>query len=332
MMNKSRFPVLLLSSILLAAHGLSAENIRGLVVDEVTVGAETGFEATSALRLEEMVSVSLAENSRYLKAVHMEILLSNTLKKYFDSFGLVIYKNVSPLPQRGGRAFQGERIFFHYLPYLNRIYVTVPTLPVSGQEPAPAVGSFRLAEPVLPEEFPLLVSVIPLMKGIPNSIQDKQFFLTMRPVLVRKGLVQLALQYPPGSAGEALEVTIDGQPVEGFDEPLELESGIHSLVIRSEAFKEVNATFAIESGQTSKVDIILEEMAITLTLEAPQEAEVYLDGEKVDNHSQTAYPLDPGSHLVRIKIGEYSISKKFTAKPGKNYHISCVFDIIINED
>ena len=332
MMKKSRLIFLFFFSILLASHPVYPENIRGLVVDEVILTPAAGSEATSALRLEEMVSVSVAENQRYLKAVHLEILLSNTLKKYFDSFGLVIYKNVSPVPRRGGLAFQGERIFFHYLPYLNRVYVTIPTTPPDDAETAPPVGSFRLEEPVLPEEFPLLIAVIPLMKGIPNSIQDKQFYITLRPVLVKKGLLQLTLQYPPGSEYEALEITIDGQPLEAPDGSLELESGIHSLNIRSLAFKEVNATIAIESGKTSKVDIILEELAIGLTLEAPQEAEVYLDGEKVNNHSQTVYPLDPGSHLVRIKIGDYSISKKFTAKSGKNYHISCVFDIFINED
>jgi hypothetical protein len=329
MMKASRLSLLLLFNILALAH---AENIRGLVVDEVTLVPATGFEATSALRLEEMVSVSVADSGRYLKAVHIEILLSNTLKKYFDSFGLVIFKNVDPLPRRGGRAFQGEKIFFHYLPYLNRVYVTVPTLPATEEAALPPVGSFRLEEHVRPEEFPLLVAVIPLMKGIPNSIQDKQFFLTLRPVLVKKGLLELSVQYPPGSEGEAVEIAVDGRAVEAGDGLLELDSGIHTLNIRSPSFKEVNATFAIESGKTSKVDIILEELAIGLTLEAPQEAEIYLDGEKVGNHSQTVYALEPGSHLVRIKIGDYSISKKFTAKPGKNYHISCVFDIFINED
>jgi len=335
-MNRVRLVLLSFLSLLFASGMLYGENIRGLVVDEVNLEAAAGFEVTSALQLEEMVSVTLSGSSRYLKALHAEILLSNTLKEYFDSFGLVIYKKVSPRPRTGGRSFQGERIFFHYLPYLNRIYVTIPTVPPGEQEqPAgssAAMGSFRLEEPVSPEEFPLLIAVIPLMKGIPNSIQDKEFFLTLRPLLIKKGLLELILQYPPGTEGEILEVSIDGRPLETFDGPLEVESGIHSLLIRSEAFKEVNATVAIESGKTSRMDIILEELAIGLTLEAPEEAEVYLDGEKMGNHGRTVYPLEPGGHLVRIKIGDYSISKKFTARPGKNYHISCVFDIIINED
>ena len=182
---------------------------------------------------------------------------------------------------------------------------------------------YRSASP--PLTLTSLTTLIKIDSQSPLTDIGSLFYITLRPLLVKKGLLQLTLQYPPGSEYEALEITIDGQPLEAPDGSLELESGIHSLNIRSPAFKEVNATIAIESGKTSKVDIILEELAIGLTLEAPQEAEVY-------NHSQTVYPLDPGSHLVRIKIGDYSISKKFTAKSGKNYHISCVFDIFINED
>ena len=321
-------PILLILTVLRAG----GENIRGLVVDEVHVKPQTDYERTVEISLEEMAAIYVEENTRFLEALRIELLLSNRLKKYFNSFGLAIHKQVSPPPQPGLQSFSGKRAFFHYLPYLNRIYINIP---VSGglQEisPIPA-GTFFLDEPVQTDEFPILISIIPIMKGIPNSIINSKFFLTIRPIIARRGLLKLSVHHPPGKEDEPVELFIDEQQITDPGALLEIESGIHHLQVKSTAFKEVNASFTIESGKTSKVEILLEEIACRLYIEAPQGAEVYLDGEKLVDYAGSRYQLSEGSHIVRIKVGDYSLSKRFLTKSGKDYHISCVFDIIISED
>jgi hypothetical protein len=86
----------------------------------------------------------------------------------------------------------------------------------------------------------------------------------------------------------------------------------------------------VEPGKTSALDVELQSLTTLLSIEAPQNAEVYLDGEKLS--SLTALPIAEGSHQVRIKIAEYNVTKKFSAQAGRHYHLSCIFDIIINED
>ena len=88
----------------------------------------------------------------------------------------------------------------------------------------------------------------------------------------------------------------------------------------------------MESGKTSLVDIDLEETITQLTIDAPSGAELFLDGEKLTNGISFPISISEGSHLVRAKIADHSVSKKFVVQKGKHYHLSIIFDIIINED
>ena len=57
---------------------------------------------------------------------------------------------------------------------------------------------------------------------------------------------------------------------------------------------------------------------------------MYLDGEKLS--ALAGLPIAEGTHQVRVKIADYSVTRKFSAQRGRHYHLSCVFDIMITED
>jgi hypothetical protein len=80
------------------------------------------------------------------------------------------------------------------------------------------------------------------------------------------------------------------------------------------------------------VEIDLEKTLSQLTIDAPEGTELYLDGEKISESTVFPIPISEGNHLVRAKIADRSTSKKFSVAKGKHYHISIIFDIIVNED
>ena len=80
----------LLSTCLAAASW--ADQIRGLVVEEIRVASDAAFERTVALSLEEAAVLSLEDETPFLEGIRVELVLSNELKKYFDSYALAIYK------------------------------------------------------------------------------------------------------------------------------------------------------------------------------------------------------------------------------------------------
>jgi hypothetical protein len=307
------------------------DQIRGLVVEEVRVPSDAAFEQTIALSLEEAAVLALEEDTPFLDGIRVELVLSNELKKHFDSYALGIYKNLSPRPRREVRFYTGERAFFQYLPYLNRIYIQIPLVQTPSGEALP-VGTYSLQSPLKRTDFPLLLTMVPLAKGIPETIANKKFYFSVKPLLQKKGFANLALHFPEGLENELVDLFIDGEQITSPGQRLELPSGIHQLRIVSSSFKEINTSFTVESGKTSLVDINLEETISQLTIDAPLGAELFLDGEKLGEGIAFPIPISEGNHLVRAKIGDQSISKKFAVQKGKHYHLSIIFDIIVNED
>jgi hypothetical protein len=308
-----------------------SDQIRALVVEEVRIPSDPAFERTVTLSLEEATVLALEEDTPFLEGIRVEVVLSNELKKHFDSFALGIYKNLSPRPEEAVRFYSGERAFFQYLPYLNRIYILIPLEQAPGGE-TPPVGTYRLQSPLKRTDFPLLLTMVPLAKGIPATIADKKFYFSIKPLLEKKGFAALALHFPEGSKEEPVDLFVDGIQIDWPAQRMELPSGIHQLRIVSSSFKEINTSFTVESGKTNQVDIDLEEAATQLTIDAPLGTELYLDGEKLADGSTSPIQISEGNHLVRAKIADHSISKKFAVQKGKHYHISIIFDIIINED
>jgi hypothetical protein len=153
--------------------------------------------------------------------------------------------------------------------------------------------------------------------------------------VARRGTIQLSLRSPAGVPAEPLTAWLDERELspaelQALRSGLELPAGLHRLRLASPALQEVNTSFTVEPGKTAALDVELQSLTILLSIEAPQSAEVFLDGEKLS--TLTALPIAEGTHQVRVKIADYNVTKKFSAEAGKHYHLSCVFDIIITED
>ena len=131
------------------------QNVRGLVVEELRVRADAGFEKTVGIALDEMAVLKLEGDTRFLRGVRLELQLSNLLKQHFDSFGLAVYRRVAPEPRKGISSYRGDRVFFQPLPYLNRVRVLLPVSPGPEEEGDDSgEGAFRLAAPLSPGGFP----------------------------------------------------------------------------------------------------------------------------------------------------------------------------------
>jgi len=323
----------------LALINVYPENVRGLIVDEAHIKTVNGYEQTLEIALEEAAAIYIEGNSQFLTALQLELILSSTMKKYSDSFGIAVYKKVNPQPQKGLKFFNAERILLHYLPYQNRIYINLP-LSQSAINDNATTGSFTLEEPLKIEDFPLIVSMIPLMKGIPASVIDNKFYLNIKPIFKKAGSLKVEITLPGNSRvadttegeDEIFQLYINGQKIiEPFFLPA-IESGIHRLKISSPLFQEINSTFTIEPAQEKVLQFELQEPKSFFNITIPRGAEIYLDGDKLSPPQINSLSLGEGSHTVIIKIGDYSISKKINVVAGKNYNLSVIFDIIIEED
>jgi len=66
-------------------------------------------------------------------------------------------------------------------------------------------------------------------------------------------------------------------------------------------------------------------------VEAPDSAVVTLDGQRIDHVAKPSMTVDPGEHNATCRIGDYTLSRKFTAYRGKSYKLVLEVDLQVQE-
>jgi hypothetical protein len=308
-----------------------AEDIQGPVAAEIALKTDTDYEISQNIAGLEYISLYLEASNRFLNAIQIEVTLSNDLKEYADRCMFVMYKQAKKILKNDTVIYQCTPLMSTALPYKNKVYFQIP---LSGKRPSgtdDTNASFFTTEPVSFYDFPILVGIITKDAGAAEHIRNQHFYLAIKPVIASRGILQLAVNTPQNQVF-AYEVMIDGNSIRNHHEEIILDSGIHTIRISSNACKEINGTFAILSGKTTRLEFALEFKTTYIIIDAPKDAVFFLDGERVWYTRDRKIAIKEGEHTIDIKIDTLSISKKFVAESGKIYTISLLFNIIIKEN
>ncbi len=311
-----------------------AENIMGTITNEVQIRIIQDIEYDFELGIDELAAIYIDDDTRFLKGINIEFQISDTIKNYADGFIISIYNNISPGPHENMNGFTGTRIFMESLPYINRSFITIPVGSNVYDINELTPGVLGVTEPVQVNQFPILVQIQPVMKGLPELLFNDRILFTFKPEIERKGILNLNINKPDGYEAIDVIILLDSEEIVITSFPLILRSGIHSIKILSDVFNEENISVAITPGNTENVDINLEQSisALIFNIEPLEGASIFLDGEKIDVYQGQRIVLTTGEHTIRFKLGSYSVSKRFTIILGRNYEITFFFDIDIKEN
>jgi hypothetical protein len=324
--------IIIVSILLFSPVLIHAESIRGPLVDEIEIEGVGDFKKQIQISPSEMVFLSIGSNERFLKGLRVEIVMSNILKPYADSFAVEIYSQVTPSSPSSEGEYHGKRILFEVLPFLNTIYLEIPLGLEKVNTGYLPPGTYSPSREVEPGHFPLLFTIQPVMKGVPDSVLSKKFYINIEPEVEKKGFLELFVTKPQGFEDQEYEVFIDDEVMEQGKGEFILDSGIHQLKVVSAHFKEETTSFSIESGKTTKVDLLLERSISVLMIDIIEEAVIFIDGERINVLSGEGYHLAAGMHTILIKVGTQTITKKIDIRSGKRYNMSLIFDIEIKEN
>lgn len=295
-------------------------NIRGEVKNVIEIEKE---KKVTEFTLFDLTGIDIKQNP-FIEGLELTLSIPDELAKYRDSFMLNIYYNLDTAPRESLKSYRGQLLLSQIVPVSKKIFISIPLIKGINSDVIP--GSI-LSKQVDKTEFPLILSISPVMKGIPSTVLSSIFELEIIPVLSTKGVLVLNLS---GSENQ-YTVILDRNNLSYKNEYV-LEEGIHQITIRSDNYKEISQSFVISRGNTTKLDLIMEQLLPTVMFEAPEGAEIILDGEKINTSTSKSIQISPGEHVVRMKLGDYSLSKKFTIDAENKYKISLFLDILIQEN
>jgi 5-hydroxyisourate hydrolase-like protein (transthyretin family) len=316
---------------LLFSSHLLADDFRGTVVASVTVPDPSTSDGTARVSLGylEIVSIDLVHETRFLQGIEVEFRIPKVVQEYPGSYVFILYKNVKPALDSSVLGYSGEQILMQVPQRISTI-VQIPIVDNSTLKSSPY--TVLLKEPVKPDDFPLALFVMPVMKGLPTEVEKADFSVRVKPLFTDEGALKLEFAYPEGKEGKPVSTFIDNKKLPGPVDDVVLKSGLHYLKLSSDDFKDEVRTFSIDPGKETELKVALQDITPIIFLEAPENAHVLLDNERLDFPAKTAFQVAAGDHTVVFKVGDYTISRVITVQKAKTYKISLNIQIDVQEN
>ena len=305
---------------------LFSENVNGVFQGALSLSEENSID----IALEQILAINFDKDTSFLEGIEVKIEVPRELQKYRNSFALYMYKDISPVPDENTRFYKGSRIFMRLLPVQNNIYIKIPVVEdnsISQSADAILIPGFTPSE-----NYPLLATIIPIMKGIPGDVYDYSFLFTCKPIYSPKGSLSLDISSNMEEEDSYI-VKIDDELVKWPSDDYILDEGLHELEITSSSGMTKDASVVIAAGEKINIALLFEYSEPEIKIEAPEGALIILDDvELVIKNPDDPIQLEAGEHIVVFDIGGYQFSREFSVQPGDSLTISLVLDVLIHKN
>ncbi|MDA3808855.1 MAG: hypothetical protein PF518_00865 [Spirochaetaceae bacterium] len=323
-MNKKILFLILLS---ILSSSIFSENINGYFQGTLSLSEKNSI----AMALEEIISINFDTETSFLEGIEIKIEVPKELQIYRNSFALYVYKGITPEPDESVKFYKGSRIFMRLLPVQNNIYIKIPAMEENSL--VQSADTILIPGFTPREDYPLMATIIPIMKGIPGTVFDYNFQITCKPIYSPKGSLILNITSSEEMEKDNYSVVIDGDKVKWPSENFILDEGLHEIQISSSSGMTKNASIVINAGEKKTIDMHFEYTEPEITIEAPEGAMIILDDvELIRKNSVDPISLEVGEHTIIFDIGGYQFSREFAVEPGDSLTISLVLDVLIHKN
>jgi hypothetical protein len=308
---------------------LGAEQLRALNAGAILVSLEKPGGDSINLSYTGAAVILLDQETRFFRGIEVELIVPQSYMAHRGSLALALYADLDKTPEPGIVDLEARQIGMEPLPNKIQIVYQIPIRPDHGLRDSPyatlPVGI------VPPESFPLLFRILPVIKGLSESVETMTFRLSVKPILSDEGAVRIIPRYPEHLGRRPFTTLIDDAVVERPQDTRLLKEGEHSLVIISDDYRNESRRFVIERGKILELSIALQDTIPLVYFEAPDNALIFFDNEAVDS-SRQPISADPGLHEVRFQMGDYTMVKPLTILRGKTYRVALAVDVSISEN
>jgi hypothetical protein len=310
-----------------AAKG--ATELRAIIGGIATVSADNAEGSSLSIGYDESLALLMPKDSPFVQGVEIEIKSPRVAMAAPGGFAYELWRRVEPDPDRKRVAYRGERIIMQPLPARAGYAIRVPIRADHSIKPSPY--AVLLPFIVAREDFPFLLKLVPVSKALSPEAEAAKFRITVRPLLTEEGALSLKFRYPDAQGERApLSVTIDDRKVDP-SAPISLKAGSYRLGVASEAYRDESRIVVVEQGKTTELVVELQDTKPVLTIEAPDSALITLDGRRVEQAERAGMGIEPGEHSATCRIGDYTLTRKFTASRGKPYKLVLDIDLRVEE-
>jgi len=308
---------------------LHAQPFRTTVEGSIEITPERPAGGSVTVGINSSVLISLGPESRFLRGVEIEITAPQAWLSYRGSLVIAAYNNLNPQTPVSISDVSGSQISLEPLASRLQIIYQLPIRQSHGLRTTTSINV--LGGIALPSTFPVLLRLMPVIKGLNGELENMTFNLTARPILSDEGAVRLIFRYPPQLRNRPFTVLIDDNVISNISEQIILREGEHHLVILSDDYRNESRRFIVERAKATDLTVELTDTTPIIMFEGPQNAVIFLNNSRIPQN-RTPVTVEPGSHEVKFQIGDYTVIQTINVQKGKTYRVSLTVDLTVQEE
>lgn len=287
---------------------------------------------TAIIGMNDALAIFLPEDPVFLQGISIEMKIPKIAADYWDTIAYSFYQYISPLPSDKLIDYVGQCMVEDTLTGKLRMNFLIPTSSELQLKETP----YSIILPNRMEALDVLLFRLQIiMKGVPESLGNCKFDLEVKPILSKKGRLQLEIEKDDIDFSQMTElpytVFIDEQEPIYTNNNILLDSGMHHVAIVSEFYRNEIRNISIEQAKTTLLQIELKDIVPLLNISAPENTEVYIDDILCQDYS-TSVPIEEGEHVIRFVLGGYENIQVIQVFKGKTYNVSVSLGVQITEE
>ncbi len=308
---------------------LSAETFRTSKVHMAEITSDY-TETSAKLGINDSLAITLPEDKTYIEGLELKMDIPDSVAYWIDSVACSVYSKIKPTPSSSQIDYTGTRAYVSTLPGKLSWILQIPFKSENNIKTNQYTTKMDSILDV--SENIVFIRLQPVMKGIPEETLNSIIPITIKPILINKGKLDLSLSTPDGELNTCT-VFIDDSPVEYNEDNkfILLSTGIHNISIVSENYRNEVRTVRIDQAKTTTLNVDMKGIAPTLLIIAPEGTSVKLDDEPCTNLG-VEIPITEGEHKIQFHIGDYDIVRVISVTKGKTYTANFTVDLNISEN
>ena len=175
---------------------LWAESFRVNKVNVAQIEQALGFETSVKMGINDALAVTLPEDRTFIEGLELKMEIPENIAYWVDSVACSVYSDVKPNPSSKQIDYSGTRAFVHTLPGKLSWVLQIPITKDNSLKTNKYIT--KVDTIIEPKNDTILVRLQPVMKGIPEETLKSIIPITIKPLLIDKGQLNIEL-IPPQS-------------------------------------------------------------------------------------------------------------------------------------
>lgn len=320
---------LLLLTLLNSLFLINAESFR--VQETIIIPIQNNSDSqVYEVGINDAIVVMLPKDLTFVQGIEIFFDIPSPIADHRNTIVYNLYKNISPVPTKPRIDYTGEEIAMGLFSGQLSLNVQIPIKEENTIKKTPYTHKIT-SIPDFTRGF-IFLRLQLAMKGVPSSVINAKFKVTVKPILIEKGKLKIKPTFQNSNGALPFTAIIDEKTVTlDKDNSILLKPGAHSITLMCDNYRNESRTVMIEQASETTLPITFTGTQPIVKLVMPSHTIVFCDGEQCSVISNSI-SLTPGVHELKFVVGDYEIIKNVQIQEGVNYTISLSMDANVIEE